>query len=222
MKKILILLISLTLLTSCSKSETDNIKFKKEYEKLNTVEMIEGENYRNLDISEDNPFIYVTAEDIVSKIEAKETFYVYFGSGKCPWCRSVIETFISVANEENIKENIYYVDIWDENHNEILRDKYELDNKNNPKEVSKGTEAYYKLLDYFNDFLQDYTLSTSKDKIVNVGEKRIFAPSFVYVENGETKDLVTGLSQKQISYNSELTTDIIKDEENIFKEFFNK
>lgn len=222
MKKIIILLISLTLLTSCSKNETDNIKFKKEYEKLNTVEMIEGENYRNLDISEDNPFIYVTAEDIVSKIEAKETFYVYFGSGKCPWCRSVIETFISVANEENIKENIYYVDIWDENHNEILRDKYELDNKNNPKEVSKGTDAYYKLLDYFNDFLQDYTLSTSKGKIVTVGEKRIFAPSFVYVENGETKDLVTGLSQKQTSYNSELTTDIIKDEENIFKEFFNK
>lgn len=221
MKKIIILLISLTLLTSCSKNETDNIKFKKEYEKLNTVEMIEGENYRNLDISKDNPFVYTTAEDIVNKIESKETFYVYFGSSKCPWCRSVIETFISVANQNKI-DKVYYIDIWDNNHNEILRDKYELDSNNKPKEVSKGTESYYKLLDYFNDYLDDYTLSTTKGKIINVGEKRIFAPSFVYIENGETKDLVTGISKKQISYNSELSTDILTEEENTFKEFFNK
>lgn len=221
MKKIIILLISLTLLTSCSKNETDNIKFKKEYEKLNTIEMIEGENYRNLDISKDNPFVYTTAEDIVNKIESKETFYVYFGSSKCPWCRSVIETFISVSNQNKI-DKVYYVDIWDNNHNEILRDKYELDSNNKPKEVSKGTESYYKLLDYFNDYLDDYTLSTTKGKIINVGEKRIFAPSFVYIENGETKDLVTGISKKQISYNSELSTDILTEEENTFKEFFNK
>ena len=167
MKKIIILLISLTLLTSCSKNETDNIKFKKEYEKLNTVEMIEGENYRNLDISKDNPFVYTTAEDIVNKIESKETFYVYFGISKCPWCRSVIETFISVANQNKI-DKVYYIDIWDNNHNEILRDKYELDSNNKPKEVSKGTESYYKLLDYFNDYLDDYTLSTTKGKIINV------------------------------------------------------
>lgn len=220
MKKIIILLITLVLLTSCAKKETDANKFKKEYENKNNEEIIEGENYRKLDISKNNPFVYSNGDKIVNKIENKETFYVYIGSCKCPWCRSVIEKFIEIANLNNI-DKVYYVDIWNEDHEEILRDKYTLDEKNRPQKTVDGTESYYKLLNYFDEFLSDYTLTTSKGKTVKVGEKRIFAPTFVYIEEGTAKKLVTGISDKQTTYNAELTNEILDEEEKIFKEFLN-
>lgn len=218
MKKIILLLITLVLLTSCAKNNTDNIKFKKEYESQNSEEIIAGENYRKLDISKNNSFVYSNGDEIVNKIENKETFYVYIGSSKCPWCRSVIEKFIEIANLNNI-DKVYYVDIWSGDHQEILRDKYTLDENNKPKKTVDGTESYYKLLNYFDEFLSDYTLTTSKGKTVKVGEKRILAPTFVYIEEGVTKKLVTGISDKQTTYNAELTNEILEDEENTFKEF---
>lgn len=221
MKKIIILLITLVLLTSCTKNNTDNIKFKKEYESQNSEEIIAGENYRKLDISKTNPFVYSNGDEIVNKIENKETFYVYIGSSKCPWCRSVIEKFIEIANLNNI-DKVYYVDIWNGDHEEILRDKYTLDEKNKPKKIVDGTESYYKLLKYFDEFLSDYTLTTSKGKTVKVGEKRILAPTFVYIEEGTAKKLVTGISDKQTTYNAELTNEILEDEEITFREFLNK
>lgn len=220
MKKIIILLITLVLLTSCAKKETDANKFKKEYENKNSEEIIAGENYRKLDISKSNPFVYSSGDEIVNKIENKETFYVYIGSSKCPWCRSVIEKFIEIANLNNI-DKVYYIDIWGDDHEEILRDKYTLDENNKPQKTVAGTESYYKLLNYFDEFLTDYTLTTAKGKIVKVGEKRIFAPTFVYIEEGTVKKLVTGISDKQTTYNAELTNEILDDEAKTFKEFLN-
>ena len=55
-----------------------------------------------------------------------------------------------------------------------------------------------------------------------VGEKRIFAPNFVYIENGLAKKLVSGISEKQTTASGELTTEIREDELRIFNEFFTK
>ncbi len=35
---------------------------------------------------------------------------------------------------------------------------------NNHKKTVDGAESYYKLLNYFDEFLKEYTLTTSKDK----------------------------------------------------------
>ena len=151
-KMILILLsimiiIGLTACNSSKEESNDAERFKKEYESFNGNKNDYFE-YRNLSINEKNPFIYSTAEDIVKMIENKETFIVYFGDPECPWCRSVIEQATEAAIESNI-EKIYYVRIWNGFHNEILRDVYELkDGKLTIK--SKGTEAYYRLLEYFD------------------------------------------------------------------------
>lgn len=197
----------------------DAMKFKKEYESFNGKKN-DYFKYRNLSISEKNPFIYTTAEDIVNKIEKKETFIVYFGDPECPWCRSVIEQAVKSANDNNVNK-IYYVKIWDGFHNEKLRDVYELED-DKPVLKSKGTDAYYKLLNYFGDLLDDYTLTDESGNSVNVGEKRIFAPNFILVENGETKKVIQGISEKQQSYNSELNTEIINDEKSIFDNFYKK
>lgn len=195
---------------------SDAIKFKEEYEGFN------GKNndyfeYRSLSIDKKNPFIYTTAEDIVKKIENKETFIVYFGDPECPWCRSVIEEAVRSANNNNIKK-IYYVRMWDGFHNEILRDVYELED-GEPVLKSKGTDAYYKLLTYFDSLLEEYTL-TDNNNSINVNEKRIFAPNFVLVKKGEAKKIIQGISEKQESYNSDLNEKVINDEKNIFDAFY--
>ena len=147
----MIMVLATFMITGCGKSantKSDNAKFMKEYESLNNTKAPYGDNedYREISISEDNPFVYSSAKEIVNMIDNKETFYVYFGSAHCPWCRSVIEQAIKTANKNNIKK-IYYVNIWKGFHEEILRDTYELDDNNEPKKAKDGTDEYYKLLD---------------------------------------------------------------------------
>lgn len=220
MKKyiILLLIISLFMVTACGK-EKSNIVFKNDYESINGKTNSHGSINRTITIPEDNPFEEVSASEIVKMIENKETFYVYFGSKLCPWCRSVIEKATELAKTYGISK-IYYVDIWDDEGNEIVRDKYKLvDGK--PVLEKEGTDEYKKLLEYFNDYLRDYTL-TDDNNNVSVGEKRIYAPNFIFIENGVTKKLVTGKSDKLTNPNDELTDEILKDQDEIFTNFFSE
>lgn len=209
--------ISLSVYDMKVKNINDSLKFKEEYEGFNG-EKNDYFEYRNLSITEKNPIIYSSAEEIVQKIENNETFIVYFGDPECPWCRSVIEQAINSANENGISK-IYYVRIWNGFHNEILRDVYELD-KESPVLKVKGTVSYYKLLKYFDKLLQDYTLTNKDNKAIQVNEKRIFAPSFIYVKDGNPLQLVDGISKKQESYNSTLTEEILSEEKEIFDKFY--
>ena len=225
MKKIIVLLIGFVMLlgiTGCGKEtfvSEDALRFKEEYEGLNGTQNSSGKEHRTLFIDAQNPFVYATPKEIIDKIENKETFYVYFGSAYCPWCRSVIEEAIKVAKEKGVS-TIYYVDIWDGDHKEILRDTYKLNDKDKKELVSEGTEEYKTLLKYFDSVLGDYTLTNSKGKTVKVGEKRIFAPNFIYVEEGSAKRITEGTSDKQTSSMMELTDEILEDEEELFNTFF--
>ena len=136
---ILILFIGL-FVTGCSANNKDALKFKEEYEKINGDKTSYSDNkYRTLKIDKNNPYVYSSAKEILEKINNKETFYVYFGSSYCPWCRSVIEKSIESAQKNNIKK-IYYVDIWNGFHNEILRDTYKLNDKNEAEKEKDGTK----------------------------------------------------------------------------------
>lgn len=227
---ILILTVIATSLIGCVKKEEpkvneEAIKFKEEYESLNGKKNSKDVEYRSVSISEDNPFIYVDAKDILEKIDNDETFYVYFGDKQCPWCRSVIEKAIESAKKNNI-DKIYYVSIWSDDHVEILRDTYTADNKGKLTKTHEGTEEYYKLLKAFDNVLTDYnvTYTNKKKKTVTVstGEKRIFAPNFIYVEKGEAKELISGISEKQESSTSEFTDEILKEETEKFNAFFKR
>lgn len=216
---ILFILIGLFVITGCSNNK-DSLKFKEEYESLNgTKTSYSDSNYRSVNISKRNSFVYSTADDILDMINNKETFYVYFGSSYCPWCRSVIEEAINSSIDNKI-DKIYYVDIWDGFHNEILRDTYEIDSEGNVRKTKNGTDTYYKLLKKFDNVLEDYTLTDDSSHEVNVGEKRIFAPNFIYVENGKAKRSTTGISDKQGSSGDKLSKDILRDESKAFDKFF--
>lgn len=218
-KKLIIFIFLLVLLfVGCSKEVDDSTKFKEEYESINGETNVSGKEHRELNISDDNPFVYASAKEIVEKIENGETFYVYFGSKFCPWCRSIIEKAIEVANSKDIN-TIYYVDIWDNDGNEILRDKYELDGTD-LNLVSEGTDDYYKLLELLDNVLSDYSLKDKEGNAVSVNEKRIYAPNFIYIENGKAVKLVSGISSKQTDPRGELTDEILEDQEKIFSKFF--
>ena len=224
MKKtvIYILIVAFIILgvSGCKKDPKNNyaLEFKKEYESLNGVVNKNGKEHRTIKISEDNPYIKTTPEEIVKKIEKKETFYLYVGDPLCPWCRSVLEKSIEVAKKKGVKE-IYYIDIWDDEGNEILRDKYELQD-GKPVKIVDGTKEYEKLLEYFWAVLDDYTLTNDKGEKVEVGEKRIYAPNYFRINKGEVEAKVEGISEYQKDSREELTKEILEAEENLFDVLF--
>lgn len=209
----------------CSRSNdktlTDSIRFKEEYEGLNETTNSSGRKHRTLSIPEENPIIYTNVEEIIEKIEGKETFYIYFGSKHCAWCRSVIEKAIEVAKKNNI-DTIYYIDIWDGDHIEILRDTYKLNDDGKPELVLESGKGYNELLEYFDNVLSDYVLNDKDGNKVSVGEKRIFAPNFIYVENGKAIKLTEGISKNQTDSRMKLTDEMLEDEEKEFNELFEK
>ena len=130
MKKILGVLSCLMLLlviTGCGNNKkSDALKFKNEYEELNTQSV-------KMDISENNPIKYVTFDEVVDILNNK-TGVIYFGFPGCPWCRNVIPVLFEVAKENNI-DTIYYF---------------------NPREIRNGgDDAYQKLTGILNDYLEE-------------------------------------------------------------------
>lgn len=200
---------------------TDAVTFKTEYESINNKSIDDEKSYRALDIPEDNPFVYITAEELVEKIDNKETFVVYFGFNTCPWCRSVLSNLISTAKSNNI-DKIYYVDVKN------IRDTYALNEENKAIRTVEGTKGYYDLLDRLDRVLEKYanlTYSVKKKKKtvikeVEIGEKRIYAPSIVAVREGAPIGLTTGISKKLKDPYGELTEEINNESLELFNNLF--
>ena len=152
-------LVRLTILDGDKPKETA-LAFKEEYEKVNGTTMKGDIKYRTLDINKKNPYVKVSIDDIAAKIKNGESFYLYVGDHLCPWCRSGIEKMIEVANREKI-ETIYYVDFWDDDHNEILRELYDVEvkgKKTSFKMTKEATEGYKVLYEAVKDMGLKITL----------------------------------------------------------------
>ena len=190
-------------------NNTDNIKLKEEYEKLNGKKNDQGKKYREITIDSKNKIVYKTTEEVLDLIDKKKSFVLYFGFDTCPWCRSVVPTLASVSKELN--QEVYYIDVKD------IRDTFELDDDNKPKLVKKGSKDYSKLLEKLEPVLEDYTLTDSDNNEIKVGEKRIYAPSIVSVIDGKAKELTTGISEKQTDGYMKLTKEMEKETYNKIK-----
>lgn len=168
-----------------NKKQTDAYKFKEEYESLNGEKSQSGKLYRSLNISSSNKMKYSSAKEIVEKINNDESFIVYFGFAKCPWCRSMIENLLSLAKEYDV--DIYYVDVLE------IRDTMEVvDGK--VKTTKEGDKNYMKLLDLLSDVLSDYSLEVDGVKY-ETNEKRIYAPNVVTVVQGKAEKMNEGISK---------------------------
>lgn len=210
MKKIIVIIsimLSIFLLTGCSK--TDAQKFKEEYESINNKE-IYGTKARELSIDKNNPIIYKTDKDIVKMIKNKETFVVYFGFAKCPWCRSVLPSLLEVSKDLGLEE-LYYVDISE------LRNTLEVNDNNEVIESKKGSKNYYELLELLSPVLDNYDLENKDGEKINTEEKRIYAPTVVSVVKGEAKEKETGIIDELTDPYMEITSDMKKEMYNKFK-----
>ena len=203
MKRVVYLLLMIclfTVVTACDgvDKSTDAYRFKEEYESINGEDNGNGKKYRVLNILDKNPIVYASSEEIVEKMNKKESFVVYFGFAECPWCRSMIEQLLESAKDHEI-DTIYYVDISE------IRDQYRMDEEGTPQKTNAGTEGYRNLIEKMENVLSDYTLKDDEGNEISVGEKRIYAPNVVAVVNGNAEKMVEGISEKLEDPYSELT-----------------
>ena len=202
---------------SADQSETV-MTFKEDYESLNGAANSSGKLHRTITISETHPFVYAQPSDILNMIQNKESFWLYVGDSKCPWCRAVIESAIAAAAEQGVTA-IQYLPIWDSEGNEILRDKYELVS-GKPVKVSDGAPEYAELLSVLDPLLGPYELEGEDGQMVDVGEKRIYAPTYVRIEEGKPVRLTTGIPTELSDPRGELSASQLEEEKNQFMEFF--
>lgn len=179
--------------------ETDAIKFKNSYESLNdTIRESDGHKYNNVTISEDNPFIYVSAKE-AARIIKEDRGVIYIGANWCPWCRNAVPVLIDAVKNNGV-DKIYYVDLTE------YRNVWEVVNGELVK-TEKEKEGYYDLLNALDEVLgqETYKLKDEDGNSYDTNEKRIYMPMVLAVKGGKiidthvgTVDLVDG--QDKYSY----------------------
>lgn len=219
MKKEKILLICLPILCALAaiigylkvinnNNNEDAIKFKEEYEALNGVEVTEDLKYSKLNISENNPIKYSNYDELLEIIKNK-TGVIYLGFPECPWCRSALPILFDVVKDNDIK-TIYYMNILNERDSYVVQDGelvYAVDEDGNEK---KGTKGYFKLLKALDKHLTEYTVSF-EGKTYETEEKRIYAPTVIFVRDGKVLGLHVSTVESQKSGFDKMT-DEQKDE----------
>ncbi len=194
----------------------DALRFKNEYEALNdTIRESDGEKYNNVSIDKNNPIKYVTVEEAIKLLDSKKAI-IYVGANWCPWCRNMLKPMLDVAEKLDI-ETIYYLELDDDKSNYEIQD-------GEVKQINKGSESYYELLDKLNDYLRDYELTDSDGKTYSVGEKRIYFPYFITIKNGgivDAKEISRELEEGQNKY-AEMTEKQYNDLYDNFYETFGK
>ncbi len=190
----------------------DEKAFKEAYESLNGTKNSSDKEYLSVTIPDKNLVTIKSDADIIDILN-NGTGVVYFGFNSCPWCRSLVETLINTAKDNNIK-NIYYVDVLD------IRSSYEVKNKK-LNQTKEGTEAYYEILDILEDYLSDYKITSDK-KEYDTKEKRLYAPTVVALNNGEIVGFHEGTVESQTDPYLGLNDDEKKELTNIFTDMFKK
>lgn len=206
MKKETIIIITLPILCAVAailayikliNTDLDAAKFKKEYESLN-----ETEGYIKLDISKENSIEYADYDTLL-EIITNGTGIIYLGFPECPWCRNALPVLFDAAKENNV-ETIYYMNILNERDSYVVEDNklvYAKDEDGNDK---KGTEGYFKLLKALKKHLSDYVVSFEGKKY-EVGEKRIYAPSVIFVRDGKVLGIHVSTIESQEDPSKPLT-----------------
>jgi len=188
-------------------TDTTSNRFKNEYSAYNNME-IDGKTYPYVDISSSNLYYYATLEEIKSIMDSGSGV-IYFGFPTCPWCRNMVSILNDVGITYKI-DKIYYYNIKD------IRTTFTLDDNNNLIK-SDGTEFYYYLLEKLDNFLEDYSYNN-----IATNEKRLYAPTVVFINNGEVKDVVVGTVATQNDPFVSLTSDQREELKNKYADGFKK
>ena len=191
---------------------TDAETFKQEYESYNKATYDNDKKVFKVSIDEDNPMVYKTGKEILDVIK-KETAIIFFGFATDPNSRNVIETFLKVAKEEGI-EKVYYVDIED------MRDEYEFDGTLIPKQIKKGSDSYYELLDFFGDKLERYYVPDENGNMYSTSVKRLEAATVITIDKKKIKDMHVGTVDNHFDVYKKLSKEEKETLTDIYKKLF--
>lgn len=100
-----------------SVQNSDEEKFKSEYEKLNEELTENGKKYPEVKLPKNNLIKYSTTTEILSIFENNGDAVVYFGYPTCLYCRSAIQVLCDTAIKTEL-ETIYYLDTENDIENE--------------------------------------------------------------------------------------------------------
>lgn len=182
----------------------DEIKFKDEYEKLNGLEVFENYYLKVVDIISDNNVVYLNDKDVMDKLTSG-TNVIYFGWSDCNWCRSLVPTLIDTLKLNEI-DKLYYYDLKE------LRNAYE---KSEEKDKVKLYEDILAIVG------EDITTTFNEDSN-KAGEKKILAPTVVFIKDGEYVGIHIKTIDSQEKSTDELTSEQIKDMKDLLQTNINK
>ena len=197
-------------------SNEDALKFKQEYEELNGTVAFGDIKYNDLEISVNNPMKYSNYDEIIDVIK-NESGIIYLGFPGCPWCRSALPILLDVAKDNDIT-TIYYKNIKDDRDSYVLENGklvYQLDDEGNEK---KGAEGYFKLMEALDKNLTEYVVSY-EGKEYKTGEKRIYAPTVVFVRDGKVLGLHVSTVDSHKSGFDKMTEEQIDELYGIYEEY---
>ena len=197
----------------------DARRFKAIYEALNG-EFYENDpefTFKTITIPENNPFRFVSLDEIINLIINDGTAVIYLGWPDCNWCRNLVPVLTDAAIEFGVNE-ILYNNIYED------RDILELV-RNEIREVRAGSPYYLKLLELLGDYAPVYR------EILPINDgtiRRIYAPAVLFIKNGEIIRYQGNLHsfQLRINQDDELTSwDSMNENEidelkHIFLEYF--
>ena len=139
-----------------------------------------------MEVMANNNIKYITIEEAAKMLDTGSGV-IYFGFAGCPWCRNAVPALLTAMSNTDL-EVIYYVDVRSEadNTDTDIRSIWTLNARNKAVKDEKHevSDAYYDILRLLAGHLSDYTLKTDSGKVVNTGEKRLYAPTVVAVSNG--------------------------------------
>lgn len=181
-KKILLLasfllfsIILIIIVTSLFSNNTDGAKFNRSYESYNNKKVDDTHKYQKLKIKKKNKVKNVTIEEAIDILESK-TGLIYFGFPNCPYCRGILPILLDTVEKSNLTE-LYYLDMTN------LRDEYKVEDGRAIQ--SKSADAsYYELLSLLNNYLDDYIVTDENGIEYEAGEKRLYVPLVVGVQEG--------------------------------------
>ena len=180
-----------------NKELTDALKFKKQFEDVSSIENpYTKEKYINIEISEENPFIYKTGKEIVDILK-NESALIFMGYPESDLTRIILPIFIDVLKDNRINQ-VYYLDIFD------IRDEYKYAGSIVPELVHEGTNAYKEIVLYLDSYLPRYYVEDPDGNRYDTAVKRVYTPTFMAVKNGEIIGYYSGVSTNHTEDNYKL------------------
>lgn len=182
----------------------DEIKFKDEYESLNGTVYKEENILKSISIEGDNNIKYVKDDEIIGLLESG-TNIIYLGWAECNWCRTMVPVLLDVAKLNGI-ENVYYYNF------KSVRVAYENDNDD------KKSEIYEKIVNVMGEDL----VSIFDEESPRSGEKKILAPTVLFIKNGLYVGSHTKTVDSHIKDSDELTEEQINELKSIYQKFIDQ